>query len=372
MRVILLIVVFSCSAFATQANPENDAIYDDYDGFDLIYALIRDQKLEGAERLLLSNKQNLKIDQVSYLRAKINFSKEEWAAALKKFEEAEQITKNISLRDDVLNGVADSAFELKEYSKCSRAWAKLSFDGRKKYSHQILKEVQCLRESGKLLEAFQKLETQNFRNKQSLAFVTEELRTLLRLTLTQESKQRALAFLQSQKSFTPWINIAEIFGEYSFKEIALEILELAKLRFPANVELQLATLVLYQEKMWNRSIERGLELAHIYSGNFGYHVAEMHRLRSSPETSYFWQLQNDNDLSRRKQKIALAIEQEKWNFVSTNDFGIVSSSDDELNYAIGYSKHAMGDFASAKKYFDQLQVSSFKMKAAQIQKLWEQ
>jgi hypothetical protein len=334
-----------------------DPIYDELDGLPLAEALLRDGKSAAAKELLVKFPP-------SGLRTRLLGDA---ALALGELENARRFFLEAT----------------KEESLAEAAWAQLIFvesrsgrnqecavAGEKAKAKAWIDEaratalLRCLEAARGASIAY---ESARVREKLPL----ERVRLLLKLNLPAQAAKLAFAQLELAKNAAEALMLAETLEAGGAKNDAALILEAARLRFPLEPDLSLALGPYYHGKQWRRSTAQAFDRALIAKPEYAEHAAEMHRQYGGIEVSQERNIRIGSERTRVRQKIALAVERERWDLVGAmeaNARRVGLTDDDEVNYALAYSLIRSGIQTRAKTYLDKIKDPSMLEKSAKLRR----
>ncbi|MGE4131146.1 MAG: tetratricopeptide repeat protein [Bdellovibrionales bacterium] len=322
-----------------------DPVYDEYEGLDLVAALVRDGKLKMAEDELAKYK--APSERRSEVTGRLQFAKGEMKKAITAFQAMKPsplralylARSHYALKD---LGAAHTQFQLSQ-----QEWTNLESD--------VIARAACsffAKESDAALAALEN----GYKKFHSFALAREKVALLLELGLAKTALEYSLA-LPTEPSVTESLALADLFYQRGEATAALQILEWTRLRYPEDVETQVSLAKAYFDRGSLRSTAEAFERAAILDGQYAYHAAEIQRQVGNPQRARFWIPQIREAKDQLRSKIALNVDLSQYTQMAALD-AVVSTSplieDEEVRYALGYSLARLGQRARALKYLSGL------------------
>lgn len=359
-------LILSVIALASTPLEIKDPIYDDYDGLALVEALQRDGKSEAALQLLESLKvrENAEGKRV---KGEILFSLGRNVESISAFQQALRLSSS-SARPAILAKLAKVQFAEKDIPGCE---ASARAAGNEMFSSEenVLLLARCeAKHPDKALAALH----QGLKQWKSFALFQEKVRLFIQLKLFGVAYSEAESKVTEKISSSEVLSLVELFLAANRREEALRLLELARLLHPTDRDMALAIAPLYHQKGMARATVAAFELAARFSSSYAEHATELHRQLGNSQRSLQFQVQIPGEKEKTRQRIALAVEKNRWEQVSSLDSVVKRSglqSDDEVSYALAFSLLRVGAVDRAQGYLSSIRTPSLMTKVAALRKV---
>jgi hypothetical protein len=375
-KIIFIICFLSFNVKASVKDP----FYDEVEGYELVEALIRDQKLELAQIELQSNRLK-KSNPVKFhqLMGKFYFAKGLWDKSIAEFKlnPTELISKIYLGRN---------YFEIKNFKKCAQSYQninrsiyidparplsskstsvqpaknvilstsiKYEFNDGVFAESDFLKKANCEFNIKSYSESFLTL-SDGHNQFNSFSLMREKIYFQLKLSLAHEALKGALNYLADQSSSAiQYLDIAEMFHQMSYTDQSVAVLEMGRVKYPTNLDLNLTLSQLYFQKNLLLAAEEGFTRSALTDGKYFYHSAELNRQLGQSERAQYFNGYVKDEKQKLKQKIATYVDSNKYNLISSLKSVIQRSElnqDDEIKYALAYSLIKVGEVEVPLKY----------------------
>lgn len=333
--------------------------YDDFDGFPLVEALVLDNKLSEAQKELEDlHPQDPVL--ASYWRGVIDYKKEKYEDAKKWFGQASVLKDNpIYNWRSIYLGRVHSA--LNSPLECAQSYERV-LDKNILKSDDVVMWTRC----------YQKVKNYD----KGWALISGALQTHSDFSIL-EMANVLLAELQlwetSLKISMDWLSrygvkgsdflaIADFYGQHKFGDGQLKVLELARLRFPLDVDVQLSLNQVFFEKGLLLAVEEGFARATLIDRKYAYHTAEINRQVGHYERSMYFNGLIPDESEQLKQKLAIYVDKNQFAQIASLESILLRSpliKDDEVRYALSYSLVKMGEYHRPLKYLAQITQKEF-------------
>lgn len=362
----LLIVLFliSFNSFAEVKDPS----YDEFEGLDLIEILIRDGKLSLAEAEIAKIKS---LDSRSYfLKGRLKISQEKWSEGLTALQSAEKSVTDHGLKLSIVSYQAVVLAQLEKWDSCAKKFSEVP-RGMMLSESQAVTRAQCEKKSNDYDAAWRTLLASQERWG-SFTVETEKVLFLLELKLKAEATSSLFSWFASHPAMpSQYQNMAEIFLSQGESQAALEVIELGRMAYPLDVDINLAFAQFYFQKNNFLVSAEGFGSAALSDPKYFYHAAENYRqLQMFERSQYFNQFIFDPK-GKLKQTMALYIDQAQYSKIASMENIIMRSElhkDDELRYALAYSMALNSDVESPLKYLATIQKPELLEKSTLLRK----
>ncbi len=351
---LILIVFLFC--FDTQGSVK-DPFYDEVEGYELVEALIRDQKFDVAlselksERLKKSNPNRYHI-----LLGQAYYGKGLWDKSILEFK----LYPN-NIHSKVYLG--RNYYALKNYNKCTKSYQKIDksiyVESNQKLmlESDFLKKANCEFKIKFYSDSFATLSDGQIQFK-SFGLYREKISFQIELKLLHEALTYALNELANHPSSpVQYLDIAELFHQKDRFDEALFVIEMGRSLYPTHLDLNLTLSQMYFQKNLLHASEEGFSRAALTDGKYFYHTAELNRQIGHLERSQYFNSHVQDDKQKLKQKIATYVDLNKFNLISSLKSVIGRSelnNDDEIKYALAYSLIKVGEVEAPLKYLDSI------------------
>lgn len=345
-KIILLSIflIFNIEAFV------KDPIYDEVEGYDLVEALIHDGKLDLAAIEL--SKENLKIQNTNryhLLNGQLYFAKGQWDQAIVELKKS----KKQPLAAIYLGR---TYFEKKNYEKCSEAFKKADMV-LVATEQDYIKKALCEMEHRIFARAFFTLKEAQVKYN-SFAIQREMINSKIKMGIYHGALREAHSWFGKHKSSpAEYLDIVEKFYQIGRIEEALSILEMGRVSYPTDKDLNLTLSQLFFQKKLLRGSEEGFARAALKDPQYYYHAAEINRQIGNYERAQYLNNFVKDDKEKLKQKIATFVDANKFPLIASLEQVISRSElikDDEIKYALAYSLVKMGQIKGPLKYLSSI------------------
>lgn len=366
IALLALFLLFACPSFAEPRVVIEDPVYDELEGTDLILALIRDGRLREANGLTREREAAARPQESATLlrvRGDLYRAEENWSKAQQAYVrllQAKELQSQSDLKSRIFESLAQVEYKLNNSKACAEAFAKtrhvLAED-------QILLRSRCEFAAGLWQQSWTTLQALA---KDSRAGEREKIVLLIRLGLYQQAELTTLQFLKDRPLATDHLGLIEIFAAEDRRDEAFRLLEIARLRFPTNDEVLVAWAQLAHQKGLAMGTAEAFSAAADANPKYHFHAAELFRQLGRADRSLRHALQIRDPLQKLKHKVALAVDQGRFEEIASLEGSILRSElsrEDEVNYAVAYALQKRGDSQKAKKFLAFIQGPAFIAKA---------
>lgn len=361
IHLILALTLFGSGTPASAASlpaAAYDAQYDDFEGIDLARALLTNGKVDEALKALHNaGPSKTKDGQLKYwtLFGDIELAKGELPGALQKFAKALPLSAG-STEADLHLRVGETHFRSKNINACQASYKKAGAALLRAEKHLVQKAL-CDRDAKDHQAAWDTL-TAGEQSLASFTIVKEKVRLMLELGLQRQAFERSVHYIKRPTAkAADALALAELLGHNT-----LEFLEIARLRFPTHTDLSLSAIPLYYEKQMLRAIAGTFEAVARTVPKYSYHAAEIYRQQGDLQKAQWLNLQVPDAKERMRQKLAMMVDQNRWDLISSLQPELRWSKgqklDDEIHYALAFSLAKFGQQEAAKGHLIQIQSPS--------------
>jgi tetratricopeptide (TPR) repeat protein len=347
----LLIVLFTTSAFAAVNYEVLDPAFDDYEGVDLVMALLRSGKVDEAQRTLNHLDQDSRRSSAFWLaQGDLHFQKNEFQKAHDGYQRSLALAEP-SLKDPLLLKLAESDLKLSRFKSCTE-----------NYNHvrQPLTQAQCILKSICELKAgfsFQAWGTLRSLPP-TLALERRKIEILLELGLFHEAHVRAEGLLPNLASTdSSRLALAELFQVAGRTKEAFALLELTRLLNPQSLDVLLAWAQVAHSQNLPMATAQAFSHAALIDPKYYYNASELFRQIGRPrEAKYYAQFIPDSN-QRLQSQIAMAVDEGNYSAIASLEGPISRSNlkaNDDINYALAYSLTLRGATSKAMTYLDRI------------------
>lgn len=345
--IIKLLFLFLCYSHAAL-----DARYDDYDGFELVQALIDDGKLDLAQKELDGmTREEKRHASFSYLSGVVQFKRNKYSESEKYLIQAEfALDTPESVSRDLF--LARSQYFLERYEKCATSF-KNGIKSPLLNDDDVVYRAKCEQKTPSLDRAWKVL-AQALIARPSLTILQATNEFLLAQGLTNVATQISLDWLaRYSKQISDFITIAELFNTQKQPAGRLAVLEMGRVKYPLDIDLNLHLNQIYYEKGMLLAVEEGFSRAALVDGKYAYHAAEINRQAGRYERSQFFNASIPDEKERLKQKLAIYVDKGQFALIASMEPALQRSSlinDDEVRYALAYSLVRSGQYKRPLEY----------------------
>lgn len=344
------------SVFMAFAHAALDARYDDYDSFDLVQVLIDDGKLELAQKELDGmSREEKRNSSYGYLSGVVQFKKKNYKASEKLLEDV-QFAKNSAEAHQRNLYLARSYFQIERFERCARAFkdgvlSSLASD------EDFIQASICEQKQGAPEKAWATLVGRFQRNASfTLLLAIDEF--LLKEKLFNVAKQMSLEWLAvMSKQGADFLTVADLFQKSGDGEGRLAVLEMGRVKYPLDVDINLNLNQIYYEKGMVLAVEEGFSRAALVDGKYAYHAAEINRQAGRYERSQFFNAAIPDEKERLKQKLAIYVDKGEFALIASMEPALQRMSlihDDEVRYALAYSLVRSGNYERPLMYLSKI------------------
>ncbi len=370
---IIIKLIFIFGFFLSDAKASvMDPFYDELEGYELVAALLRDQKLDLAESELKSERlKKSNPSRYHILLGQLYYAKGLWKKSISEFNlYPSDVTSKVYL--------GRNYFEVKDFKKCSQSYQQIdkslyagldssgsvstglipATDQKLMLESDFLKKANCEFKIKSYPDTFLTLsEGQN--QFKSFVLYREKIAFKLKLGLIHEALVYALDQLAGNVYATPvqFLDIAELFHQQGHLEESLSVLEMGRSAYPTHMDLNLSLSQMYFQKSLLQASEEGFARASLTDGKYYYHTAELNRQIGRLQKAQYFNSYVQDDQQKLKQKIATYVDSNKFNLISSLKSVIQRSElnkDDEIKYALAYSLVKVGEVELPLKYLDSI------------------
>lgn len=355
MIVFLFILVFNFCSFSAL-----DAKYDEFDGFELVRVLIDDNKADLAKEEIdkINSKDNS--DLHAYWSGVIAYKKDLFLQAESSFLKAQ-------FSNDKANGVKRDLFLGRTYSalglaqKCVERYEKssdiLEFQEKDFIAMAtcLLKKKDETKAAMYFLNAFKK-----YKSLTALFALNEFLVSKKMFNVATEISLNWLATRSNQSS--DFIAVADFLHKKDYPQGRLQVLELARIKYPLDIDINLNLNQIFYEKIMPLAVEEGFFRASLVDRKYAYHAAEMNRQVGRFERSKFFNSLIPDEKQRLKQKLAVYVDQGLFAMIASLESILQRSeliNEDEVRYALAYSLVRVGEYRRPLQYLAKITNKDF-------------
>ncbi|MGE0762736.1 MAG: hypothetical protein AB7N80_05610 [Bdellovibrionales bacterium] len=165
------------------------------------------------------------------------------------------------------------------------------------------------------------------------------------------------------------IGLAEIFS--SVPQLHLELLELARLRWPADPLVLQALIAGYYQRGWLQAVTDLFATLARQRREFNFHAAELLRQRGKPRMAQWYALQIPDDTRYLRFQLAQAVDQDQWPLAASLDSNLSKTpvlESDEARYAVAFGLANVGEFERARVHLQQIKEPAFVKRAFHLTK----
>ena len=204
-------------------------------------------------------------------------------------------------------------------------------------------------------------------------FERQQTFLLIEMGLFQEAAERGRRYLaRIEPGPADYVALAMAFKKGAHLERALEMLELAKLRFPDDDQLVLHLARAYTESGKLRAAADLLQRSAELDPTIARESAELFKRAAEFERALYMNALQGDQPEKFKQRVSILLDQRKFEEVSAMDrrlerLGVLD--DQNVLYALAYAKFQVGDFASAEPYLKRIQDPQLFEYATQLRRM---
>ncbi|MCO5113956.1 MAG: hypothetical protein M9899_07255 [Bdellovibrionaceae bacterium] len=356
LKLIIGVLFLHVSAYGFVKDPA----YDEYEGYELVDMLIEDKRHDLALlELQKSTIQAQNPQRYLLLQGKWYFSQNQWESAIGYFK---QLSSQASLKY-----LGRSYFQMKNYSLCLDAYNKASHnaisglnssradliqdDGTQhvwisSWAYEdVLMYSECAYQVQNYEKSFAML---NLAIEATPVFELAKARVelLLKLGLYRQALGASQKWLEENLStVTECLSLIEQFYKKSLMDETLMLLEMSRVRFPQDLDINLTfSQILFQKRLL-LSAEEGFARAALTDRQYFYHAAEINRQIKKYQRAQFLNSFIGEETERLKQRVATYVDMNKYSLLASLEPTISRSDlikDDEVKYALAYSLISVG------------------------------
>jgi tetratricopeptide (TPR) repeat protein len=335
----IIVLIISIQALAAIKDP----IYDNYEGLDLVEALIRDGNLKAAEEELneapTSNRKWLVMGHLA-------FAAKKYPQAINNYLKAtEDQSRNLSL--------ARAYGRSQEWKDCRRFYLKAAQTWLSREEDIALKST-CEFRTEKWQETLTTLNS-GYQKAPSFVLQREFVGLLLEMGLTRAALDTV--FNLRTPSASESLSLAELFHNKKLIDDTLTVLEWTRTRFPFDLDTNLTLAKVYFGKGQLRTTAEAFERAARIDPRYAYHAAEIRRQLGDMQIAQYWITYVPDEKERLKARMALYVDGNRYPLIASMESVLASSplqTDDEVKYALGYSLARLGGQERPLKYLAQI------------------
>lgn len=352
MMNFIFLFIFSVSHAAL------DARYDDYEGFELVQALVDDNKLDLAENELKDLKKDSAL--YNYWSGVVKYKKGQFSEAQTFLKKAEFVKgSSEQQKRDVFLGRTE--FSLKDYSVCAKSYERA--DGSIAYLEiDAITHAECFVQNKNLDKAWAIYSTR-LKSSKNIDVLLSAIQFLMMQKMMLLATQISLDWLAlNSKQGTDFISVSDLFQKFNHSEGRLSILEMARVKYPLDIDINLSLNQIYFEKGMLLSVEEGFARASLTDGKYAYHAAEINRQAGRYERSLFFNARIPDDKERLKQKLAIYVDKGQFALIASLEPILQRSpliNDDEVRYALAYSLVRSGEYKRPLQYLAKITSNDF-------------
>lgn len=351
---VVSIIAFSLSAQAAVKDP----VYDDFEGLDLVEALIRDGRLDSAESELRNFKTS---ERRIKLMGDIAYARQDFKTALENYSRL-PLTPMYRL----LKGRASA--QLQRSEQCVENFH-LSGDLWLNSENDVTLKATCEFRVKLFAESFATLLAGSKRHP-TYGLQRERVSLLLELALSQSALTAALERAQECTS-SELLGLAELFHNKKMNRETLILLELGRTRFPLDVDVNLSIAKAYFTKGDLRATAEAFEQAARLDRKFAYHAAEIRRQIGHKQIAAYWLPLISDEKEKLRARLAGYVDSNSYPLIASMESVLRISAlnqDDEVRYALGYSLYRQGEIEKPLKYLSQIRSPHHLERAALLRK----
>lgn len=349
---ILLITFLSFSYAAL------DARYDDFEGFELVRALVDDNKLDLAEKELADLKSD--VAPYSYWSGVVNYKKEKFEDARRFLEKAnfDKTHNDYEKRDLYL---ARTEKQLKDFRNCANIFSRVEKSTYYTESDAIL-HAECFENSQQIDKAW-KIYAERISSSKNIDILMATDTFLFSQKLISLATQISLDWLAVHaKQSSDFLSISDLFQKMNLTQGRLAVLEMARVKYPLDVDINLSLNQIYYEKGMLLAVEEGFSRAALTDGKYAYHTAEINRQAGRYERSLYFNSRITDEKERLKQKLAIYVDKGQFALIASLEPILQRSpliNDDEVRYALAYSLVRSGEYKRPLQYLAKITNKDF-------------
>lgn len=354
---MLLNLILSLS-FLT--NAALDARYDDYEGYELVRALVDDNKLDLANEQLKEMSKDSASGFHKYWSGVVQFKKGNFKEAEKLLNQAHfgNETPEKQKRDLFLGR---TQFNLNSFEDCAKH-LKGVIDTSTATENDIILLAWCERKSNAPDKAWSTL-VKSIKTAKSLDVLQAANDFLISQKMFNLATQLSLDWLalRSRQS-SDFITVADFFNKSGHPQGRLHVLEMARIKYPLDIDVNLNLNQIYYEKGMLLAVEEGFARASLVDAKYSYHAAEINRQTGRYERSQYFNARIPDEKERLKQKLAIYVDKGQFAMIASLESILQRSpliNDDEIRYALAYSLVRMGEYKRPLQYLAKITNKDF-------------
>lgn len=353
-----MINIFLILILSLVSNAAIDAKYDEFEGYELVRVLVDDNKLDVAQKYLSEMGGDQKSATHQYWSGVVQYKKGNYKKAIEHLTHTE-FPKHSSEQNKRDLFLGRSYFYSENFKNCAQ-------------SFELAQSAKTEKDSLLLSDCYQK--------SQRLDKAWATLAGVIRTSKNLEALQVVNLFLTSQKMFllatslsldwlaanstqsSDFITIADDFNKQAHPEGRLKVLEMARAKYPLDVDINLNLNQIYFERGMLLAVEEGFSRAALSDGKYAYHAAEINRQAGRYERSQFFNARIPDDKERLKQKLAIYVDKGQFAMIASLESILQRSpliNDDEIRYALAYSLVRTGEYKRPLQYLAKITNKDF-------------
>lgn len=344
------------------SNAALDARYDDFEDFELIRALVDDNKLDLAEKELKELKGDVAL--YSYWSGVVNYKKGQFEEALRFLKKA-RFDKNQSEFEKQQLFLARTEKALKNFSDCANTFTVIEKSIHYSDGDSIM-HAECFEKSAQIDKAWS-IFAKRLQSSQNIDVLVSACTFLMSQKLIHVATHVSLDWLaKNSKQSSDFISISDLFQKFNFTQSRLSILEMARVKYPLDIDVNLSLNQIYFEKGMLLAVEEGFSRAALSDGKYAYHSAEINRQVGRYERSLFFNARIVDEKERLKQKLAIYVDKGQFALIASLEPILQRSpliNDDEVRYALAYSLVRSGEYKRPLQYLAKITNKDFLEKA---------
>lgn len=356
LPILLVVPLLSAGAVRVEVL---DPAYDEFEGLDLVEALIRDGRLDEAEVLLRrgqdSDRSRLLKGDLALSRGQADLALSEWQGVSEKSGE-------------LVHRRAQAYARLDNWSRCAEEFESKPARG----ESLIFLEAACLERAARFEEAWLTLQ----RGGEAWTFEVERIAYLLRRGLRQVALERSLLMLASKDpaAKSRAIMAAEILAAGGASAEALRMLEAARVKWAGDPEVLLSWAQVAHQHGFSLAVAEAYEHVAWSRPKYFYHAAELWRQSGRLDRSLMMNTFIVDEVEKLRQRVALAVDQGRYDQIIALAGALSRSElamDDEINYALSYAYALWGSHSQALRVLDRVTKAELLHKVSALRKSLE-
>jgi tetratricopeptide (TPR) repeat protein len=347
VRMFLVFCLLALGGFSVSLASIKDPIYDEFESIPLVDALLRDGRIKDSENELRA----LSPSSLGYWRAQGNLAmaRNDGARAIDFYLKEAQSPelKRLLARAYSLNG--DLKLCVEAYRASDESW--------RAHRDDVFLKSDCEFKTSEMNDSWRTLQILGA----EYAVEIRRIELLLELGLAREALERAVSVCRTPSEFQTQ---AEKMREKGRAAEAMELLEVARLRFPRNLDLNLTLAPLFFRANLPLATVDSFERAAVHDRKFAFHASELHRQLLNFERAEYFATMINSDQERVKSRVARYIDRQQFPLITSlevvkEDSEIMIASE-EITYAVAYSHGRLGNTEGSLNSLARLMVTEGK------------